>query len=112
MTPCRERTSMSPEAAAQSGVKRRTLQPTAAAQPSSSLFASLAVLVLAQQVGAKVLRDALFLAQASAAQLPRALLFGALLSAPVVLFASLMSTRFGPRRVAAACFALNATLFS
>jgi len=76
------------------------------------LLAFLAALVLAQQVGSKVVRDALFLAQASAAQLPQAFLFGALLSAPLVLGAAYLSTRIGPRRVAAACLLLNSALFA
>jgi ATP:ADP antiporter, AAA family len=76
------------------------------------LFSLLAALVLAQQVGSKVLRDALFLSQASAAQLPRAFLIAAVLSAPLVLGAAWLSTRIGPRRVAAACLGLNALLFA
>jgi hypothetical protein len=75
------------------------------------LLSFLAALVLAQQVGSKVVRDALFLAQASAAQLPQAFLFGALLSVPLVLGAAFLSTRIGPRRVAAACLLLNSALF-
>lgn len=83
----------------------------AAPAPPLGLLSLLAALVLAQQVGSKVVRDALFLAQASAAQLPQAFLFGALLSAPLVLGAAALSTRVGPRRVAAACLLLNAALF-
>jgi ATP:ADP antiporter, AAA family len=93
------------------------LQPSAAGGPqptarSISMFSLLAALVLAQQVGGKVARDALFLSQASADLLPRALLLGAVLSAPLVLGVAVLTTRLGPRRVAAACLALNAVLFA
>jgi hypothetical protein len=98
---------------AQSGIMTRDALSSSDGTPGAplGLLSFLAALVLAQQVGSKVVRDALFLAQASAAQLPQAFLFGALLSVPLVLGAAFLSTRIGPRRVAAACLLLNSALF-
>lgn len=72
---------------AQSGIMTRDALSSSDGKSGAplGLLSFLAALVLAQQVGSKVVRDALFLAQASAAQLPQAFLFGALLSVPLVL---------------------------
>lgn len=71
----------------------------------------LAAAIVAQQVASKALRDGLFLARVSAAELPRAMLFGALLSGVAVLGTSIGLARFGPRRAAVALLALNGVLF-
>ena len=92
--------------------------PSSDSQPASGrstpkvlVYSMLAGALVAQQVGSKAVRDALFFAQISAELLPRAMILGALLSAPMVLLASLSLTRWGPRRVAAGMLALSGSLF-
>ena len=72
----------------------------------------LAAAVIAQQVGSKAVRDGLFLAEVSAAALPRVMLLGALLSVPVVLVTASLMSRIGPRRLAAALSGGSAALFA
>lgn len=80
--------------------------------PSISPWMLLAAAILAQQVASKAVRDGLFLAQLSAADLPRAMLFGAVASAVVVLATSQALASYGPRLTASVLLALNGGLFA
>lgn len=72
---------------------------------------AIAVAVIAQQVGGKVARDAMFLASFPAATLPSVIVASAILSLAAVLLASRQMARRGPARVVPAIFALSGLAF-
>ena len=77
-------------------------------QKSAALIATVsAAVMIAGFVGSKATRDALFLDAFSAAELPKAMLASALLSAFGVALMSRGTSRFGPARLVPLLFALS-----
>lgn len=69
-----------------------------------------AALAIAHQVAGKSLREGLFLATYSVADLPKAMLGAALAAIPVVLFVARLMTRFGPDKLTPSLFVVSASL--
>ncbi|MCU0686898.1 MAG: hypothetical protein MUF34_32405 [Polyangiaceae bacterium] len=72
---------------------------------------AIAVAVIAQQVGGKVARDAMFLARFPASALPSVTVASAVLSLAAVLLASRQMARHGPARLVPDLFALSGLAF-
>ncbi len=70
-----------------------------------------AATIIAQQVGSKATRDALFLSEYDATALPKVMLVSAALSIAGVLGTSRLLTHYGPARVVPIGFVLHAFLF-
>ncbi len=70
-----------------------------------------AALMIAQQVGSKATRDALFLTSFEVEDLPRVVIASAVASLIAVLAASRAYARFGPNRVVPASFAVSGALY-
>jgi AAA family ATP:ADP antiporter len=70
-----------------------------------------AALMIAQQVGVKATRDALFLSSFDAEDLPRVVIASAVLAMVTVLMASRAFARFGPARAVPLVFAASAAMF-
>lgn len=84
----------------------------AANQKSAAVVATIsAAVMIAGFVGSKATRDALFLDAFSAAELPKAMLASALLSAFGVALMSRGMSRFGPARLVPFLFALSGAIF-
>lgn len=78
----------------------------------AATFALLAAaLMIAQQVGVKATRDALFLSSFRAEDLPRIVIASAVLAMVTVLAASRAFARFGPARAVPLVFAASAAMF-
>ncbi|WP_394822441.1 Npt1/Npt2 family nucleotide transporter [Pendulispora albinea] len=73
-----------------------------------TLDASIAIAVIAQQVGGKVVRDSMFLSSFPAASLPSVIAASAVLSLLAVLVTSRFMAKRGPGRVVPVLFVLNA----
>jgi ATP:ADP antiporter, AAA family len=88
----------------------------ARAEPSDRRTIQLGVfcagLMIAQQVGSKALRDALFLLHFSPADLPVVMIAGAAVSLGAVWGTTRLTARFGPARVVPLAFAANAGLYA
>ncbi|HET9957962.1 MAG TPA: hypothetical protein VFQ61_25870, partial [Polyangiaceae bacterium] len=82
-----------------------------AKSPSLRLAMTTAVLALAHQVGAKTVREGVFLSTYSSANLPTAMFGSALCSIPAAFVVSRAMTRWGPQRAAPALFAASALLW-
>jgi hypothetical protein len=80
----------------------------------SSLHAALlgAALMIVQQVGAKATRDAFFLSNFGAEDLPRVMIAAAVLSILGTLMMARALVRFGPANAVLAAYATNAVLFA
>ncbi len=87
---------------------RREADDAARAQAWAGLAA---FLLIAHQITAKALRDALFLSHFPVATLPRAMVAGALFSSLMVLILAHAMGRFGPQRTMPFTLLLSATLF-
>ncbi|MGE0786279.1 MAG: Npt1/Npt2 family nucleotide transporter [Sandaracinaceae bacterium] len=86
--------------------------PPDRADGRAAFFALIAAgLMIAQQVGSKATRDALFLTSFSAADLPRVVIASAAASMVTVLVATRAYARFGPQRVVPVSFAVSGALF-
>jgi MFS family permease len=71
-----------------------------------------AVVLIAQQIGGKATRDALFLAGYEPADLPKIMIASAIISLVAVVVVSALLARWGPMRVVPAAFALSAGLYA
>ena len=80
-------------------------------QVATSLSLISATLMIAHQVGGKATRDAIFLSQFDVTELPRMVIFAALLSMLAVIVTSRLLTRFGPHRIVPLAFWSSAGLF-
>ena len=88
------------------------VNPVLAARRHPTVFAlATATVMIAQQVAGKAARDALFQSHYDVAQLPKAVIAGAVVSLVGVTLMSLLLTRFGPGRTVPAVFAASAMLF-
>ena len=88
------------------------MNPIRAAARFPTRFAiAAATLMIAQQVAGKAARDALFLSHYEVAQLPKAVIAGAVVSLLGVIAMSALLTRFGPGRTVPAAFAASAAMF-
>jgi hypothetical protein len=85
--------------------------PLAAKRYPTAIAIAAAVLMIAQQVADKAARDGLFLSHFDVAQLPKAVIAGALVSLAGVVVMSFLLTRAGPARVVPSAFAASAALF-
>jgi hypothetical protein len=85
--------------------------PLAAKRYPTAIAIAAAVLMIAQQVAGKAARDGLFLSHFDVAQLPKAVIAGALVSLAGVVVMSFLLTRAGPARVVPYAFAASAALF-
>lgn len=79
--------------------------------PSTKVATTAAALMIAQQVGAKATRDALFLGNYTASDLPKVMIVAALLGALAVFVISSAYQRWAPSRLVPWAFGLNAGLF-
>lgn len=70
-----------------------------------------ATLIIAHQVAGKATRDALFLSQFEVTELPKIVLFSALVSMLAVVLMSRLLLSYGPQRVMPLAFAVSAMLF-
>lgn len=82
------------------------------AERNAALFALIsAAVMIAQQVGSKATRDALFLSSFDAQDLPRVVIAAAAASMVAVFLASRGYARFGPQRVVPVAFGVSAALY-
>ncbi|MEM8607923.1 MAG: Npt1/Npt2 family nucleotide transporter [Myxococcota bacterium] len=79
--------------------------------PNTRVAVTAAALMIAQQVGAKATRDALFLGNYPADDLPKVMIVAAVLGAVTVLVLSSAYQRWSPARLVPMAFALNGALF-
>jgi len=80
--------------------------------PAAIAAFAAALLMLAAHVAAKATRDALFLSNFPATDLPQAMIAGALVSLLAAVAMSRLLSRIGPFRLVPAAFALSALLFA
>jgi hypothetical protein len=83
----------------------------AAQRHPTALAIAAAVVMIAQQVAGKAARDGLFLSHYDVAELPKAVIAGALVSLAGVVTMSMLLTRVGPARAVPGAFAASAGLF-
>ncbi|HEY5959480.1 MAG TPA: hypothetical protein VIV60_23140, partial [Polyangiaceae bacterium] len=79
--------------------------------PHSNQATLTAFLAMAHQVGAKSVREAVFLSNYPSTDLPKAMFAAALGSIPLALLVTRAMTRWGPSRVAPLLFGLSAALW-
>ncbi|MSR15262.1 MAG: hypothetical protein EXR86_11990 [Gammaproteobacteria bacterium] len=79
--------------------------------PSSSWALIAATLIIAHQVAGKATRDAIFLSQFKATDLPKVVLIAAILSILAVVVITRFLAMFGPSRVITSAFLISAALF-
>ena len=78
---------------------------------ATALAVAAAVVMIAQQVGAKALRDTLFLSNFAAAELPKVMAASAVVSIPAILASSQILAKRGPARIVPGTFFASAGLF-